>query len=363
MMSVILFIIILLALVVVHEFGHFIAAKWSNMRVDEFAFGFPPRIFSKKVGETTYAFNAIPLGGYVSILGENGEPDDKAKGNPRAFSNRPWYAQLFVLSAGVIMNVLFAWVIFVFTSYGNVEVSVDGSSYTNRIKDKKVYVAYVGENSPSKMAGIEQGDIIIKVSSGGASISPEDSTSTINFIGSHINDSIKIVYKKPHGQIKDTTITGVYGIIPDKKALGIAFDTIGTVDAGVVDAFILGTYKLENIFVAMIDGFKQLFISAKNGDSVVDSLSGPIGIAKMVGDTSEFGYKALLTFTAILSINLALFNALPLPALDGGRFIIVILETISRRKFPVRAMTILNGVFFALLLLLLIIVSVKDVVR
>lgn len=362
-MSVILFIIILLALVVVHEFGHFIAAKWSNMRVDEFAFGFPPRIFSKKVGETTYAFNAIPLGGYVSILGENGEPDDKAKGNPRAFSNRPWYAQLFVLSAGVIMNVLFAWAIFIFTSYGNVEVSVDGSSYADRIKDKKVYVAYVGENSPSKMAGLETGDIIMKVSSGGATIIPTDSTSTINFIGSHINDSIKIIYKKPDGQIKDTIITGVYGIIPGKKALGIALDTIGTVDAGIKDAFILGTYKLENIFVAMIDGFKQLFISAKNGDSVVDSLSGPIGIAKMVGDTSEFGYKALLTFTAVLSINLAIFNALPLPALDGGRFIIVILETVSRRKFPVKMMTILNGVFFALLLLLLIVVSVKDVVR
>lgn len=362
MMSIILFLIILLALVIVHEFGHFAAAKISKMRVDEFAFGFPPKIFSKKVGETTYAFNAIPLGGYVSILGENGEPNDVAKKDPRAFSNRPWYLQLFVLSAGVIMNVLFAWMLFIFTSYGNVEVSVDGSSYADRIKDKKVYVLYVGDNSPSKMAGVESGDILVKISSGKNFIVPEDSTTTINFIGRYINDPINIVYKKPGGQIKETTITGVYGIIPDKKALGVALDTVGTVDAGVYDAFVLGTYKLENMFVAMIDGLKQLALSAKNGDNVVDSLSGPIGIAKMVGDTSEFGYKALLTFTAVLSINLALFNALPLPALDGGRFIIVILETILRRRFPVKLMMMLNGLFFFLLIVLLVVVSIKDVV-
>src|SRR3989344_3063366 len=111
--AVILFLFIILVLVIVHEFGHFIVAKWTNMRVDEFAFGFPPRIFAKKIGETLYAVNALPLGGYVSIWGENGEPNDEAKNHPRAFGNRPWWAQLLVLVAGVTMNMLLALIIFI----------------------------------------------------------------------------------------------------------------------------------------------------------------------------------------------------------------------------------------------------------
>ena len=118
--AIVLFVVILLVLVVVHEFGHFIVAKLTGMRVDEFAFGFPPRIFAKKFGETTYAINAIPLGGYVSIFGENGSDDDKkehgATTHPRAFGNRPWWAQLLVLIAGVTMNMALALFIFIIIS-------------------------------------------------------------------------------------------------------------------------------------------------------------------------------------------------------------------------------------------------------
>jgi regulator of sigma E protease len=151
--AILLFIIILLVLVIVHEFGHFIVAKLTNMRVDEFAFGFPPRVFAKKFGETTYAINALPLGGYVSIWGENGSEEDKEKGgakhHPRAFGNRPWWAQLLVLVAGVTMNMLLALCIFIGISYGTVTVSANDEVYGSRIKESSLIVAEVSKESPA----------------------------------------------------------------------------------------------------------------------------------------------------------------------------------------------------------------------
>ena len=151
--AVFLFILILIVLVIVHEFGHFITAKMTKMRVDEFAFGFPPRIFSKKIGETSYSFNAIPLGGYVSIFGENGSEEDKKESgalrHPRAFGNRPWWAQLLVLVAGVAMNMVLALVIFIGLSFGSVTVSTDDPEYGSRVKVVFLMVQAVSPESPA----------------------------------------------------------------------------------------------------------------------------------------------------------------------------------------------------------------------
>jgi regulator of sigma E protease len=169
--AIILFIFILIVLVIVHEFGHFIAAKLTGMRVDEFAFGFPPRIFSKKIGETVYAFNAIPLGGYVSIWGENGSEEDKkengAASNPRAFGNRPAWAQLIVLFAGVAMNMILALVIFVFISYGEVRISTDDPVYGSRVKNAELVVTDISKESPAFKAGVTPGSVITSITSAG----------------------------------------------------------------------------------------------------------------------------------------------------------------------------------------------------
>ena len=156
--AMLLFIGILLVLVIVHEFGHFIAAKLVGMRVDEFAFGFPPRLFGIKKGETLYAINAIPLGGYVSIFGENGTEDDKkahgAHNNPRAFGNRPSWAQFIVLIAGVTMNMLLALCLFIGISYGTVQVSVDDPVFGARVTKSYIMVTEVSKESPAFKAGI-----------------------------------------------------------------------------------------------------------------------------------------------------------------------------------------------------------------
>lgn len=359
--AVLLFLVILLVLVIAHEFGHFILAKWTNMRVDEFAFGFPPRLFARKKGETTYSINAIPLGGYVSIWGENGEPNDTAKNHPRAFGNRPWWAQLIVLIAGVAMNMFLAWIIFVSISYGKVEVSTSDETYGKMAKDTMLVVTDVAPDSPAFRAGIIPGSTILNVTSAGAKANLTDATSLINFIGAHNNDPLTITYRHIDGAPSSTTIAAVYGIVPDKKAIGISVDNIGVIDTTFVEAIKIGSTRTYDITMMTFDGLRMLVSSVYKGQSVLQSLSGPIGIAKIVGTTSEYGYKAVLTLVAILSINLAIFNILPLPALDGGRIVVVIIEAITKRKVPHKYYSWVNVVGFVLLMLLLLIVTVHDI--
>jgi regulator of sigma E protease len=359
--SILLFLLILLVLVIVHEFGHFIMAKWVNMRVDEFAFGFPPRLFAKKKGETTYVINALPLGGYVSIWGENGEPNDEAKNHPRAFGNRPWWAQLLVLIAGVAMNMLLAWFIFICISYGKIEISATDDTYGKYVKDSALVVMDVSPESPAFKAGIIPGSTILNVISAGKKANLTDANSLINFIQTNENNSFTITYKHAGGRVASTTIAAVYGLIPDKKAIGISIDSVGTIDATLIEAIKIGSGRTLDVTLMTFDGLKMLATSVFKGDSVLQSLSGPIGIAKIVGTTSEYGYKAILTLVAVLSINLAIFNILPLPALDGGRMVVVVIESITKRKIPHKYYSWVNVVGFILLMLLLIIVTVHDV--
>lgn len=363
--AILLFVLILLILVIVHEFGHFIVAKLTNMRVDEFAFGFPPRIFGKKIGETTYAINALPLGGYVSIWGENGSDEDKkahgAATHPRAFGNRPWWAQLLVLIAGVTMNMALALVIFISISYGTISISADDDVFGSRIKNSTLIVTEVSKESPAFKAGIIPGSTILKVVSDRTDAPLTTATSLINFIASHQNTPFVITYRTPNDKQKSTTIAAVYGIVPDKKALGIGLLQVGTVKTTIPEAISLGYNKTINITTMTVDGLMSVLSSAFKGDSVLSSLSGPVGIARIVGETSEYGYRAILTLVAVLSINLAIFNILPLPALDGGRMVVVIIESVFRKKVPMKYYSWVNVVGFMALMLLLVVVTINDI--
>jgi regulator of sigma E protease len=361
--SILLFVLILLVLVIVHEFGHFIVAKLTKMRVDEFAFGFPPRIFGKKIGETTYAINALPLGGYVSILGENGSDEDKKlhEANPRAFGNRPWWAQLLVLLAGVTMNMVLALFLFIFISYGRITVSSDDVQFGSRITNDSIMVTDVSKESPAFRAGIIPGSTILKIISGGAQAPLITATSVINFIASHQNTPFTITYRTSTGKESSVTIAAVYGIIPDKKALGIALEHVGTVTTNPLEAVQLGFEKTLDMTSLTVDGLLSVLTSAFKGESVLSSLSGPVGIAKIVGQTSQYGYRAVLTLVAVLSINLAIFNILPLPALDGGRIVVVLIETLVRRKIPTRYYSWVNVIGFVGLMIMLIVVTINDI--
>jgi len=331
------------------------------MRVDEFAFGFPPRLYAKKKGETTYAINALPLGGYVSIWGENGEPDDVAKNHPRAFGNRPSWAQLLVLIAGVTMNMLLAWFIFIGISYGNIQVSESDPNYGNRIKNPELTVMDASPNSPAFKAGITPGTVLISVKTKIATADLKNANSLIDFIATHNNDSFTITYKTEAGIKASTTVAAIYGIIPDKKAIGISVDNVGTINTTFFEAVKIGNERTYEMTKMTFGGLTTLFSSIFQGKNVIKELSGPIGIARIVGQTSEYGYKAILTLVAVLSINLAIFNILPLPALDGGRMVVVVIEAVIRRKVPHKYYSWVNVVGFFALMLLLVLVTFHDI--
>jgi regulator of sigma E protease len=364
-MNILLFIIILIVLVVAHELGHFIAAKLSKMRVEEFAFGLPPKVFSKKIGDTVYVFNLLPLGGYVKITGESFDEEErkKLKDDRYAFSNRPKILQIFVLSAGVFMNLVLAFFLFCIVNTGSKYINIDDTQNSFRIKNPSVIVSGVAPLSPAETSGIKTYDTILEFKTRSDRASLTSATSVVDFVKKHNDEDIVVVYKNVAGSISTSTLRAVYGVSPDKKSVGMSIVYGEKVKMGIVDTIKESAHDVTNYtkltFLGVFDLFKSLF----TGGDVLKSLSGPVGIAKMVGTANSAGTDMLLTFVAILSINLAVFNILPIPALDGGRIMYVLYEVITRKKINQNFQNYSNSISFILLIGLLVVVTIFDIFK
>ena len=349
MITTLLFLFVLSVLVFVHELGHFLVAKFFNVRVDEFAIGFPPKIFSKTVGETTYSLNALPLGGYVKIHGENPEESRDTK-DMRNFQNISWWKQVLVLVAGVVFNIIFAWLIFSLTlMIGTSKASIEGVPQQYIAGAQSVLIHEVMPESPAFKAGIKPGEIIQTIQ--GVSIkNAEDVQSTI----STATSSIVLVTKK---ESKDVT----YTIIPEKGVIGIALAEVATVRMPIIPALgygALGTYNLtEQLGTGVLQFFSKLFV----GNASWDEVSGPVGIAKVVGGAGREGVTSVLFVAALISISLAIMNILPFPALDGGRIVIAVVEGIIRKRLNSKIVNSINTIGFILLITLMLVVTFKDI--
>ncbi len=358
--SILLFIIILLILVMVHELGHFMVAKLTGCRVDEFAFGFPPTIWKKSIGETEYKLNAIPIGGYVKIWGEDGSNHN----DKRMFTNRPKWAQIAVLIAGVFMNWLLAFFIFFILAKSSMLASASDPQYANQITNPKLIIESVNKNGPAYHAGIRDGYQITQITVNGKNADLKNSDTVRDFLVTNIDNDIHIKWKNGNDQ-GDSIVTGVYGINKDKKAIGIAFDVVGNLKLNFIDSF---KYAIKRVYVYTVETFGGLAelgrgIVMANRDTL-NSVSGPVGIAKIVGQQAAHGSLAdVALLAAILSINLAVFNLLPFPALDGGRIIMVIYEALTKKKIKHSVASIINGIGFISLILLLIVVTINDIFK
>ncbi|MDO8579824.1 MAG: site-2 protease family protein [bacterium] len=352
-MTIILFLIVLAVLILVHEFGHFYAAKKCGVRVDEFGLGFPPRIWSIKRGETVYSINAIPFGGFVKIFGES--PDDQSISGPdvaRSFVHKSRWKQTIILSAGIIMNVLFAWVLFgiAFTSGMTTGVSENNSKY---ITDSHVIVVDALPNSPATLAGIVSGDEIL-------------SFPTISSVQEAIKNSNgkKISFEIQHlVDKKIVEITPVRGILGDNYAIGISMDLVGKVKLPVYLAFWEGGKLTVYMFKNIVVGIYTLIHNAIIGQGDLSQISGPIGIARLVGDAGRLGFVYLLSFTAFISLNLAVLNLIPFPALDGGRILFVGIEAVRRKMISPKVANTINAIGFGILILFMLFVTYRDVVK
>jgi len=367
-MSIIIFIVILLVLVLVHEFGHFFTAKKFGIRVDEFGFGFPPKLFGFKKGETVYSFNAIPFGGFVKIFGEN--PDEENTNGPdanRSFVNKAKWKQAIVLFAGVFANFLLAWILFSVGFMSGLPTSVGNEVKGHALEDVNLVIVSVASDSPAEKAFLKSGDKIISIK-GQAGLS--DAINQINpntfksFIVSHPKEEIEIGYLR--GKDKNIQITKVTPILNPNNGepmIGIAMDQIGISKLPLLSALKEGMSLTWFVVKGTVVGLYTLIVDSIKGQGSFASITGPVGIIGIVGDAYEFGFIYLLSFAALISINLAIINLLPFPALDGGRLFFLLIEKIKGSRINPKVANTANMIGFFILILLMLVVTYNDIAK
>ncbi len=353
MFTVILFLVVLAILVLVHEFGHFYAAKKCGVRVDEFGLGFPPKIWSIKRGGTVYSVNALPFGGFVKIFGETlNEQSMSGPDKEKSFIHKPRWKQMIILSAGVFMNVIFAWILFgiAFMSGMTTGVSESNSQY---ITDRQVVIVDILPNSPAQKAGLVRGDEII-------------SFGTVSAVQQAVKNSggRKISFEiRRSADIKNIEITPERGILGDNYAIGVSMDLAGKAKLPFFTAFWEGAkltvFMLGNIIIGIYELLRGIII----GQGDISGVSGPIGIARLVGDAGRLGFVYLLSFTAFISLNLAVLNLIPFPALDGGRILFVCIEAVRRKMISPKVANTINAIGFGLLIFFMLFVTYRDIVK
>lgn len=334
-MRILLAVVLFLLLIVFHEFGHFIVAKKSGIKVNEFAVGMGPLIYSKEKGETKYSFRLVPIGGYCAMEGEDDESND-----PRSFDNAPAFKRFLTILAGPVANLIIA--VLVFTIVGGISGVV-----TTKVSD------FI-EDSPAKIAGIEKGDEISKLN------------------GKEISDFTEIS-KVVNDFYKDKDFEKEINVEVKRDGKDLDFNFKPKVEAENVYIGIIPARRTPGFFEAIALGFKETGRNIKmiftilgrlfTGKLALGALSGPVGVLKELGNQAQSGLANLLYFLAYISVNLAVFNLLPIPALDGSKLLTSAIEMITGKKINKKLEERITMVGFFILLGLILVVSIKDIIN
>jgi len=343
-------------LIFIHELGHFLAAKWMGVRVLEFGFGYPPRMIKMfEHGGVEYTLNWLPFGGFVRMAGEDGDEDD-----PHALPNVAPWRRIVVMLAGPFMNLVTAAVIFAILLMAGVP------RFTGNPDAVPVQIVAVSPGSPAEQAGLQPGDVIV-------SINGEEITGMKNVV-STINENagkeISLVVQRGDSQVTLTLRPRLPDEIPaGQGSIGVQIqpyapkDQIKIVKYGPVEALIGGVQETWNTIVLMIDGLVQLIrgLILPSVPAPEGGVGGLIAIGRITAEVARQGWRDLLRLTAFLSINLAILNLLPIPALDGGRIVFALAEMISRKRIPPEKEAMIHLAGFVILIGFMIIVTFMDI--
>lgn len=370
-LTIVTFIIVLSVLVFVHELGHFMMARRFGVKAEEFGFGFPPRAFGvykdiagkwkhvlggKQVTDcpgTVYSINWLPLGGFVKIKGENGDKENE----PDSFAGRPVWQRAVMLSAGVIMNVILASLLIIAGYLVGLPQALDaGLDPRAQVRDKKIQIVQVLKGSPAEAADLEIGDTITSIDNQRFESYGDLQKYVSSKAGQKLNYKIKRGQDELEEKITPTMIkeTGQGGI-------GIAISETGIVSYPWYLAIWQGLITTISLVWAIISAFYEFFKGLIVGQGVSADLAGPVGIAAITGQVVRLGFIYLMQFTALLSINLAVINFFPFPALDGGRVLFLIIEKIKGSPVKRELEGVIHNIGFALLMILVLLVTFRDV--
>lgn len=338
MLTILAAIFVFGVLVTVHEFGHFITAKMTGMRVDEFAIGFGPKIYQQKDGETLYSLRAIPLGGYNKIAGM--DPDDPVE--PNAFNSKPIPARMLVILAGALMNFILPIILFsgIFMVEGRMQ-----------LVNEPVLGTVVDEMAAAR-AGLKAGDRIVTID--GKNV--ETWTDVVLNLRKAGTEEVTLTAER-NGVLQTYKMTPMFDKDAGRPLIGVS-PKFSKESLGFFGSIKEGFIYTKNIGLSMVSGLYRIV----SGNAPAE-VAGPIGVAQMAGQVAEKGLLPLMNFVAFLSINLGVINLLPLPALDGGHFVLLLLEALRGKPLGGKAMTNIQMVGVALILALTVFSTFKDITR
>ncbi len=360
-MTVVLFVFIIAVLVFIHELGHFLAAKIFGVRVDEFGLGFPPRAAAFRLGETEYSLNFIPFGGFVKIFGET--PDAETETGPdrdRSMTAKAKWKQAVILLAGVSANWLLAWLLISAGLMSGLPMAV-GENNDLPLSDIRTAILQVSPDSPAERAGLAAGDVVTYIASGRNNVNRPD-VERFQQVIQRAPDIITIGYER--GEKKSqVSLTPEEGFSAEGKAIGVSLGEIGTLKLAPYEALKRGFTHTWQMTKMIFSGLGDMVEALWAGENIKDSVMGPVGIAGLVGDARSLGWIYVLTFAAFISLDLAVINLLPFPALDGGRLFFLAIETIKGSPIRPKVANTLNVIGFLFLVGLMLVVTVFDVWR
>lgn len=340
---------VLSLLVFVHELGHFLAAKWRGVVVEEFGFGLPPRLWGKKLGGTIYSVNLFPVGGFVKLKGE--DPEVAGFGDADSFRVKSKTSRAMMILAGVLGNFFLAWLIFSFLFVvGNPEVS------------GKVRIEGVTAGSPAETAGMRVGDIVTSINQHSVRLTEDLILETNRRAGSPValqidrqGEALKMaLVPRPLPPAGEGPL-GVKIALVDQKVELVRYP--------VWQAPFYGLVEVGKILGAMIGGLASMIGRIFTRGQLPTEVAGVVGIKALTDVAASLGNRFFLQFVALLNLNLLIFNLLPIPALDGGRLLFVGLEAVLRRKLNPKVERIANNLGLALLLLLFVLITIQDIER
>mgnify|MGYP001610324152 FL=1 len=356
LLTIIVFILILGLLVFVHELGHFFIARKMGVTVEEFGLGFPPRIFGIKKNKTIYSLNWIPLGGFCKIKGEEGG-DSSEQDN---FISKSIGARVAIVSAGVAMNVFLAFVLFSigfmigFPQVVN-EKTIQGAK---KISQPQIQIVSIVKDSPAEKSGIQLGDIFLEMDNQKI----KEVSSFQNYVQENSGKEILIKIKRGD-KILEKKVKPEFSEEINKNVVGVQLINAGIISYSWHKSILLGAEFTASLTFEIIKAFCLLIKNLVIHQTLTADVAGPIGIAVITKQMINLGFIYIILFTAMLSLNLAIINFLPFPALDGGRMVFLIIEKIRRKPIDQKIENISHNIGFALLMLLVVIVTYQDIVK